>query len=416
MTAISDLVARSVDLKRQLLEYANLPRFDRAIRHALEERFGPVPLVDEGELANFLDWFVLEERLKDGRTVVERFVADHPELPDDERAMLLGWRDVVSGIFEVGRRDGEALIVVNLVDELTYRVRANVGPAIFSQMPRRSFLIGRLVPIGDEWLLSGASNLLPASSKTEVYQMAVELTSRFPALVFRNPEKLAQAWELQREERRYFVDYFGTDLVVLPGRKLVEQMQAYDHYRAFEARNAEGRTVAERTREAYGVEPRPQDFPWPDDFITADSIGMIYDEQEGLTFLMNFAVVEQTFANPELAADRRHQNAVHDYLTDESISPLVFRRLAQRDPERASQVFQRILKQPRFSWERDGEALLRKHKASFFEQPPLPSIMPVSDRLARVARAAPDPDLPRPDYRPARRRKESSRPRKGWSR
>lgn len=416
MTSISDLVARSVDLKRQLLVYANQPRFDRAVRKALEARFGDTPVADDGELANFLDWFVLEERLKDGRTVVERFVADHPELPDDERAMLLGWRDVVNGVFEVERRDGEALIVVNLVDELTYRVRANVGPAIFSQMPRRSFLIGRLVPVGDEWLLSGASNLLPASSKADVYQMALELASQFPALVFRNPEKLAQARELQREEHRYFVEFFGSDLIVLPGPELVERMQAYDRYRTYEARNAEGKTVAERTREAHGVEPAPLEFPWPDDFVAAESIGMISDELEGLTFLMNFGVVEQTFANPELAADRRHRNAVNNYLKDESIAPLVFRRLAQRDPEHASQVFQRVLKQPRFSWERDGEALLRKHKASFFEHPPLPSIMPVSDRLSRAARATHDQDRPRPDYRPARRRKKGSRPRKGWSR
>ena len=71
--------------------------------------------------------------------------------------MVLGWRDVVQGPFEVQRRDGPALVVVNLVDELSYRVRSNMGPAVFRRMPPRSFLIARLVPVGDEWMLSGPS-------------------------------------------------------------------------------------------------------------------------------------------------------------------------------------------------------------------------------------------------------------------
>src|SRR6266508_3816956 len=68
--------------------------------------------VDEEQFINSLDWFVLQHRLPDGQTVVERFVAARQDLSDEERAMLLGWRDVVEGIFEVQRRDGEALIVV----------------------------------------------------------------------------------------------------------------------------------------------------------------------------------------------------------------------------------------------------------------------------------------------------------------
>jgi hypothetical protein len=52
-------------------------------------------------------------------------------LPEHERELLLGWRDVVEGIFEVHGRDGDALIVENLVDELTYRVSSNMGLSVF---------------------------------------------------------------------------------------------------------------------------------------------------------------------------------------------------------------------------------------------------------------------------------------------
>lgn len=411
MAASANLVERSGDLKSELIDFSHQRRFERAARQAVAERFGRFPVLDEEKTINFQDWFALQARLPDGRTVVEHFVDARPDLPEEERAMLLGWRDVVEGLFEVKRRGGETVLLHNLVDDLTYRARANVGPAIFRQMPRGTFLVARLVPLGDDWLLSGASTVLPAAGRAEIYQMAVELSTRFPAMVFRNPEKLARAWELQREEHRHFIDFFGSDLVVLPGREIAARLRAYNHYRTYEARDAEGKTVAERAKETRDSEPPEMDFPLPDDFVAAETIGMIYGEEEGLNFYLNFGTVAETFANPALAADRKHRQAVLGYLNDESISPLPFRRLANEDHERASQVFQRVLKQPRFSWERDGEALLRKHKAEFFAQPVLPSVMPLSDPLARAAIADSERDRPRPDYRPARRKKGSRKSR-----
>ena len=60
--------------------------------------------------------------------MVEAFVAAHPELTDAERDMLLGWQDVVEGIFEITGKDRDAVVLFNFVDELTYRARSNLGP------------------------------------------------------------------------------------------------------------------------------------------------------------------------------------------------------------------------------------------------------------------------------------------------
>lgn len=383
-----DPVARSGDLKRALLDFARRPGFARPFRQALEQRFSAQATVDESEFANFLDAFVLQHRLPDGRTVVEHFVSEHPELPEAERGMLLGWRDVVEGIFEVRRRAGEALVVANLVDELTYRVRSNMGRAVFARMRRGSFLIARLVPVGDEWLLSGVSSVLRAQDRAEAYRWAAELAAWHSALVFRNPERLARAWELQREERRHFVAFFGSDLVIVPGRELVERMRAYGHFRTYEARDAEGYSAADRAQQLYGAVPSMPDFELPDELCAAETVGVIYDEVEGLNFYANFGAVAETFAHPERTAQRRYRQAVLEYLEEPSISPLPLRRLAERDPERASHVFQRFLRQPDFSWERDGEVLLRRYKPSYFERPALPSVTPIGEALARAQIAA----------------------------
>jgi len=388
MPANPKLVDRSGDLKGELVTFALRCRFARAFREVTERHFGDQIEVAEADFANVLDAFILQHPLPDGRTVVEHFVAEHPNLPPAERAMLLGWRDAVEGFFEVRRREGEALVVFNLVDELTYRVRSNMGPAALAGMRPRSFLITRLVPIGEDWLLSGISSILPSRDRAEVYRLAAELATRRLALMFRNPEKLALGWELQCAEHRHFMTFFGSDLVVLPGRELAERMRAYMHFRLHEVRDDEGASAADRSEESFGVTPPVLDLQLPPEMCEADTVGVIYDEVEGLNFYADFGLVEETFANPDLASDRRHRQAVSDYLKEPSISPLPLRRLAERNPERASRVLARVLKQPGFSWSRDGEALPRRSKPTSFEDPILPGVIPVGDKLDRADMAA----------------------------
>ncbi|HEY3108073.1 MAG TPA: hypothetical protein VGL23_04930 [Chloroflexota bacterium] len=288
-----------------------------------------------------------------------------------------------------------------------------MGPTAFARLRPRSFLIARLVPIGGEWLMSGIANTLPASARAVVLRSAADLASRRPALVFRNPAKLAQGWALQREEREHFIAFFGADLVVLPGRALVERMRAYGHFRTHEVRDADGKSAAERHREAYGRDPPTLDFA-PPEFAEVETVGVVYDEVDGLNFFANFGLLQEVFADPALAAKRAYRQAVLGYLDEPSIPPMALRRLAEPDPARASRVFRRALREPSFSWARDGDALLRRRKASYFAQPVLPSVTPFSERLARAQRSAPEAardERPRPRAAARRRRSRTRRPR-----
>ncbi len=229
MTGATDLVARSGELKRDLLAYARRPRYDRAFRDFLATQ-DPATLRDDQHMIMLMDHFVLQHRLGNGKTVVEQFVASHTGLDEVDWELLLGWRDVVEGIFEVHRRDGPALIVENLIDDLTYRVRSTMGPQVFRRMPRRSFLITRLVPCGTEWLISGATSVLPAAHHDRVLQVAAETAARTPELVFRNPTHLAKGWALQRAERERFIRFFGSDVVVVPGDQVADRLRQYQDF------------------------------------------------------------------------------------------------------------------------------------------------------------------------------------------
>lgn len=383
------LIGRSGDLKRALLGFAGQPVFARALEQARLQYFGGRGQASEGEITNFLDCFILQHRLPNGDTLVDRFVAARPHLPDAERKMLLGWRGVVEGLFEVLDRDGDALLLTSLLDELTYRTFSNQGAGIFQAWPRGSFLHARLVPLGADWLFSGCVGSYQPSQRDAVHELAAKTAMRHPEAVFRNPQKVEQAKDLQREWRLTFIRYFGSDLLVLPGEALAGRMHAFIRFCIYENRDANGTSAADRVKEEYGITAPVPRFNLPEDLLIAKTVGVMYDEVDGLIFLADFALVEEAFARPDLAASGGYRDAVLGYLKHDSIPPSVFRRLAARDQEKATQLFRRLLRRPRFHWGRDGEALLRTYKARYFERPRRPSVIPVGRDLALAQIRAP---------------------------
>ena len=91
------------------------------------------------------------------------------------------------------------------------------------------------------------------------------------------------------------------------------------------------------------------------------------------------------FISPSALDQCRYRQRVADYLDDDSVSPLPFRRMAEHDTSRATEVLRLVLGRKSFEWQRDGEKLMRVRKASFFERTPMPRLLPLR-RLAPYAR------------------------------
>jgi hypothetical protein len=371
------LLDRAAELKRQLVAYSQSGRYDRAFREMVAGLDDPVEERDEDRWILLWDAFVLEHRLRNGRTVLEQFVDARPDLSPEDRELLLGWGDVVTGPFEVQRRDGDALILVNLVDDLTYRVRATAGTRVFRRTPKRSFLLTRLVRVGDEWTFSGPTSVLRPAERDLAYRLALDISLQAPEAVFRNPERLARAWELQRAERQRFIRFFGGDLVVVPGR---EAQRRIDEFAAFSREELLKETA---TSEA-GAPPVPR-MKLPPELVQAETVAFMFDEEDGLGFWPELGLVEEAFAEPKLVRHRRYRDHVRSFLEDD-VPPMVVRRLAARDPDKASELFRRLLHREGFDWARDGEELLRSAKPDYYTKPHLPQVTPVSDRLAAYAR------------------------------
>lgn len=388
LSRIDRLMTRSGELKSELVAFAQGPRFARRLDARLDEAADRLGHLDEATAIETIDHFALQYRLTDGSTVVERFVAQRrPPLPEDERAMLLGWRDVVEGIFEVQRLDRGAATLHNLLDDLVYRVHSTMGQRALRKIRTGMFVAARIVPLHpdtDAWLISGNLTAYGPGDGAELARVAAETLTAHPHLLRRNPEMLRKGWEMQAEARADFIELFGTDLLVLAPGEAQDRLREYHRHRQNKALAGLDDKAAARAR---GGGPSLDELSaLPEELLDADTVAVICDGTEGICYYADFGRLDALFTDPALVRDRTSLTRLREYLNDDSVSPMVIRRLVQRHPENADAVFRALLRKPAFVWERDGEELLRRRKKSHYDHEPLPGITPVGARLAQLLR------------------------------
>ena len=382
--SLESLIERSAELKGALVDFACGPRLERHLARFMQKSVGTGDVLDEGDAAGLVDRFALQHRLPNGKTVIDQFLASRADLSAADRDMMRGWRDPVEGVFEFRGRDQTAVVLLNLLDDLEYRTYSNMGPAAFRQLPKGGFLFARLVPIGPvagAWLVSGYLTAFPKSAAAQVAQTALQLATAAPELVFRNPEKIEQGWQQMRDDRAAFIEFFGSDELVLSPAEAAERLDAYYRHR----RQAVLTAQPERRKRRRGPGPELPPVEWPAELAEADTIGLIYDEIDGLNFYNDYGMLRELFADPALAEDKRHTDVLRGYLESDSVGPLPFRRLAAAHAETADAVFRKVLRKPGFIWADHGEALLRRRKPWYYDHEPRPGVSVIGSRLQELA-------------------------------
>ncbi len=381
--SLASLIERGAELKRALVDFALSPRRERHLEQFMLEAADPYQELSEGDAIGVIDRFALQHRLPNGKTVLDQFLGSRPDLTAADREMLRGWRDPVEGIFEIRRKNGDSLLLLNLLDDLEYRVYSNMGPAAFRRLPKGGFVHARLVPIcplPGAWLVSGSMSAYRKSGSAQIAQAALAVAAERPELVYRNPEKLEQAWTQMREDQAAFVEFFGGDELVLPPAEAEERLNAFHRHRqeAALARQPSRR----RPPNLPGVDVPA--FEFPPELAEAGTIGMIYDEIDGLNFYNEYGMLRELFAEPALAADKQYTDVLRGYLRAETIGPLPFRRLAAAYPDTADVVFRKVLRKPDFAWAEHGEALMRRRKPWYYDHEPRPGVSVIGSRLSEL--------------------------------
>ena len=330
-----------------------------------------------------------------GLAAAERFVGAQRGLSRADRDLVLDWAgNNVRGVFEVrsiARRDsaGEAVIALNLVDDLDYRVyglRATPTERAPGEetLDPGAFFAGTLLPLAEDdsaWLAAGDEIRYPKADARQVARLAIDLATREPDLVFRNQEKATQGWAYMRRDREEFVTFFGADELILPTTEAEGRLNAYYQMRRDSALAARGRHRAVS-------DTGETTFVMPDGFFEFDTVGIIYDELDGFVVVPEYGMLRAMFADPSLAADPLHANVLRAYLREDMIPPLPLRRMAAAFPDNVDAVFRRVLGNRNFTWSQNGTGLLKKRKPGYYDAEPTPGVAVLSDRVMALARGA----------------------------
>jgi hypothetical protein len=184
-----------------------------------------------------------------------------------------------------------------------------------------------------------------------------------------------------RQDRAGFVEFFGGDELVLPSAEAAERLNAY--YRHRQEAALAGRPPRRRPPNLPGLDVPA--FKLPPGLADAHTVGVIYDETDGLNFYPDYGMLRDLFANPALAADKRYADTLRGYLRSPTIAPLPLQRLAAAHPDTVDAVFRKILRRRDFTWAEHGEALMRRRKAWYYRHEPRPGVSVIGDRLLELA-------------------------------
>ena len=362
-------------LKRRLVEYYRKQGYSgRAMR---EYRRGRAERgeVDEVECA---DWFIHHYRFRNGDTMIDRFMKANPGLSEIERGLLELWKEAVVGIFEVRGRGGGVMELFNLVDRETYVVASTLGPEVLERFPVGSFVLARLEPAGKIHFLSGKQWLFPPEQRDAVEETARKMAVSSPRVALgRNRERWERAWAVQKRLYEAFVEYFGSDVVVVPPGAVADTFGSFLEW--WNRRVLEGMSAEERQWAlSQGIRPPTK---VPEGLLRCETVGIVMDAEEGLNFYAELGRFLEVFARPESFSAGERRDIVMRYLWSDSISPLPFRKVVERYPENARLVFGEIFARASWDNERDLGSLMRKYKARFLKRRPQPWIIPVATQI-----------------------------------
>ena len=180
--------------------------------------------------------------------------------------------------------------------------------------------------------------------------------------------------------------------MVLPPAEAEARLDAYQRHRQQAALSALS-ALPKRQKPRNVPDADLPAFEFPADLADADTIGVIYDEIDGLNFYNDYGMLRELFADPALAADKRYSDVLRGYLGSDSIGPLPLRRLAVAYPETVDAVFRKVLRKPSFTWAEHGEALLRRRKPWYYQHEPRPGVSVIGARLAELAARVTTPRL-----------------------
>ena len=367
---VEELLSQVERLKKDLVAYATSPGFAKRTKALLAAKHAEGPAT-EGDAIMAVESVIYERDRQAREPLLERFLRTNKNLAPADREMYEQWlaRSFL-GVFTIRAYDGSRMLLHNLIDDMDYEVYPTVGPAELEPLHRGDFAVARLVPMGQAWTISGNVVKFPAKHRAEIMSMAASLATGNPLLVLANPEIAAESRVLAADQHRVFVKLFGSHIVRGTGAQVVA---AYRLFLTTCAAEAASRNPGDAGGERTGEQLAP-DSMFAQELFGNDDVAMVHHRMKSASFLQGYSLLEDAHRNPATDPGDPKSEVLRACVQNPGSIPDILEELAARFPGTVDAAYEVAFSRPGFSWERDGEALLRRYKPEEFRTRDLPSI------------------------------------------
>uniref|UniRef100_B8HKA6 Uncharacterized protein n=1 Tax=Cyanothece sp. (strain PCC 7425 / ATCC 29141) TaxID=395961 RepID=B8HKA6_CYAP4 len=418
-------LARAGELKTILTDYVleaegELATALEAFTAAQLTQFSRSPLAISQPTDLAMATFLAEGQVEH-QSVLEHFVAEQPGLSEGDRQIVAGWQRVILGLFSVTEVLPDGLMLTNWLTTKSYRVKLT-GLEIEKPLQRlkeEEILLTCLVPVGMDWIIFAPPTLLGKLGKPKLAVAIGNFKQSFRHYLYSDaPELLEEAWKSVERYHHDFIDFFGTEELVLPSYKLEKKLTEFQQFLTDRQLKAAGwnsnQSLAElaedmgvdqaeltTTAEAMGVESQEIEqlfqasrsgkmvtppLKLPESIKRANEVTVLTHPHWGQMLLPNYKPLQDLLSKPDWEPQPGVAKLVKQSLADPQMNAYVWQRLANDYPTELEAVLGTALERPDFQLQQDLPTLLQDYDHPL--QPELPEIASVPLHLHQLFQAA----------------------------
>ncbi len=392
---------RAKQLKQALLEFVLDAEGDLAI--ALEtysaqhlNRFTKSHYQSTAQTDLIVDRFLTQGYVHD-QTPLDLFLADHSDLTPADQQLLAHWTRGFTGLFLVENTVGvNGFELKNWLTAKQYFVKA-VGlqpPEQIARLQPGEIVLTRIAPLTDsEWMVFSPLILMGKLGKPKLAVAIGNFRQHFSEDLYGDaPELVEEAWRSVEQYHQEWLDFFGSEEVILPGyqanKKLqhfqeqvtqnrlaaagidgtqsltdlanqadlsdAEVAQAKQELEAFEKTMAEQSPPSQASSESAMVRPQVN---LPEALKKADQVALLTHPKWGQVYLSTYPKLKELLQS-EAELTEKTKKLVRQALEDSQMNAYLWHRLADQYSVQLERLLKEALEQPNFVLSTDLDALL----------------------------------------------------------
>lgn len=360
-----------------------------------------------------IDMFLSEGQVN-GQSILDVFAQATPDCSEDNRALIQSWKRAFNGLFVVLQIKGDRYEVMNWLTQKRYWVKPNPSQSLeeLSRLSSGEIVVTRLWPDTlDLWTFSGPLMLLGKLGKPKLAVAIGNFKNWFPNQLYGDaPELLEEAWISVEQYHQYFVEFFGSNRITLPGYELNKQLKAYQEEMTQRCLREAGIDTSKSLRELVNEAGLSEEdvaesaellgeesgavnhllnsnqsiqmvmppMSLPEDLRRAEAVTVFVHPRWGQAFLKDYARLTQLFDSPAGDAATAIDQILQKYLKEDAVNTYVWHCIAEDYPKPLAEALQRCLNCPSFILDDLDDLLTSRGKPL---NPTLPEIASVPIHL-----------------------------------